>query len=369
MTKLKIYNSSTGKKELFTGKNIGMYVCGITPYDTTHWGHAFTYTFFDVVYRYLKFLGYKVKYIQNITDVDDSILKRVKRDNLDWKTLVDKNLNKYLLDMEWLNNLKPDVMPKATEHIDDMIEIIKKLQEKGLAYEKNGNVYYSIDKSKEYGKLSKLSEKEMNEIANERGNNPDDPNKKNPLDFVLWQKREKGEPFWKSPFGEGRPGWHIECTAMALKYLGETVDIYGGGSDLIFPHHESSIAQTEPLTGKEFVRYWIHTALVKYHGQRISKSKQNLIMLDPYKKYSPNTIRLFLLSHFYRKEWEFDDSEIEKYDKLNNKLIDRWKIFHINEHNGEFFNAMNDDFNIPKAIQSLEDILDIKAAHVLGLRY
>ncbi len=366
MKRLKIFNSLTGKKELFysdTGR-IGVYVCGVTPYDVTHLGHAFTYTFFDVVVRYLRYLGYRVTYVQNLTDIDDDILNKAKKEGKYWKQVVEENTREYLDDMRWLNNLQPDVYPRATDHIEDMIKIVVELQKKGKAYEKNGCVYFNIDSDEEYGKLSKLSARKMLPIANERGNNPDDPNKRDPLDFVLWQATKPGEPFWQSPWGEGRPGWHIECCAISMKYLGNTIDIHGGGRDLIFPHHENSLAQSESATGRQFVRYWMHTAMVRHQGEKMSKSLGNLVLLnDLRKKYDVNAIRMSLLSHHYRSAWAFSEKDLRNAEKDNVLFKKVWLAqsrtgpsLHMSDCERGFFEAMNDDFNAPLAIETLRKL-------------
>jgi len=366
MKRLRIFNSLTGKKELFqsdTGR-VGVYVCGVTPYDVTHLGHAFTYTFFDVVVRYLRYLGFRVTYVQNLTDIDDDILNKAKQEGKNWKQVVEENTREYLDDMRWLNNLQPDVYPRATDHIEDMIQIGVELQKKGKAYEKNGCVYFNIDSDQGYGKLSKLSARKMLPIANERGNNPDDPNKRDPLDFVLWQATKPGEPFWQSPWGEGRPGWHIECCAISMKYLGNTIDIHGGGRDLIFPHHENSLAQSESATGRHFVRYWMHTAMVRHQGEKMSKSLGNLVLLnDLRQKYDVNAIRMSLLSHHYRSAWAFNEEDLRNAEKDNGLFKKIWLAqsragapLHMNDCERGFFDAMNDDFNTPLAIEILRKL-------------
>lgn len=366
MEGLRIFNSMTRTKEAFTSDagKVGVYVCGITPYDVTHLGHAFTYTFFDVLVRYLRHLGYKVTYVQNLTDIDDDIIRKAKIEGANWRRLAEENANKYLDDMRWLNNLQPDVYPRATDHIKTIIRTIMELQKKGKTYEKNGSVYFDIDSDKAYGRLSKLSRRAMLPIANERGNVPDDPNKKNPLDFVLWQARKPDEPYWLSPWGEGRPGWHIECSAMSMRHLGETIDIHGGGGDLVFPHHENSLAQSECVTGKPFIRYWMHTGMVRYKGEKMSKSLGNLVLLsDLREKHSPNTIRLCVLSHHYRSVCEFDDEEIKKAVEKNASLRKVWltpsgtgESMDISKYEKGFYDAMNDDFNTPLAIDLLQDL-------------
>lgn len=361
--KLRVYNTLTGKKEVFSARNeeAGIYVCGITPYDTTHLGHAFTYVFFDVVVRYLRDQGLRVKYVQNLTDVDDDILRKASQLGRDWREVVKENTKRFLEDMRWLNNVPPDVYPRATDHMNDIVRIVKGLVAKGYGYEKGGNVYFSLDSDGSYGKLSKLSRKEMLPIANERGNNPDDSNKKNPLDFVLWQAKKPGEPSWRSPWGDGRPGWHIECTAMSTKYLGEIVDIHGGGGDLVYPHHESSIAQSECFTGKPFARYWMHTGMLRYNGAKMSKSLGNLVFIrDVQNVLGPNEVRLRLLTHHYRSEWEFTGWEIEKVKEMNGLFKAAWQAesdmgeaFDYTSHEKAFLEAMDDDFDTPKAVGAL----------------
>jgi L-cysteine:1D-myo-inositol 2-amino-2-deoxy-alpha-D-glucopyranoside ligase len=312
---LRLCNSLTGKKEKFVplvGNKVKIYVCGITPYDTTHLGHAFTYVFFDVLYRYLKFKGFKVNYTQNVTDIDDDILKKANEEKKDWKELGNFWTKKYLNDMKQLNVLPPTHFVKATGSIAKIVEIVKLLIDKKLAYQRDGNVYFDIGKFKNYGKLSRFNQSQMILLSKERGADPNDPNKKNPLDFLLWQRSKPGEPFWKTPWGNGRPGWHIECSAMINRFLGDQIDIHGGGRDLIFPHHESEIAQSEGFTDKKpFVKYWMHTSMVLYQGEKMSKSLGNLVMVsDLLKKYKTNEIRWYLLSHYYKKPWEFDEEEL-----------------------------------------------------------
>ena len=363
---LKVYNTMTGKKEMFSADHrpVGMYVCGITPYDVTHLGHAFTYVFFDVVARFLRDQGYHVKYVQNLTDIDDDVLRKAAQLGRDWREVVSLNTELFLDDMRLLNNAPQDVFPRATDHINDIIRIVEKLIVTGNAYEKNGSVYFSVNSDEEYGKLSKLPKEKMLPMANERGNKPDDPNKGNPLDFVLWQAGKPGEPSWKSPWGKGRPGWHIECTAMSSRYLGETVDIHGGGSDLAFPHHESSIAQSESLTRKPFVRYWMHTGMVRYRGEKMSKSLGNLVFIRKLRKdFGINEIRLCLLNHHYRSEWEFTDSEMAREKKMAALFREAWQVqsgvgerLDPSRYEEAFFEAMGDDFDTPRAVNILEEL-------------
>jgi len=361
---LKLYNSKTREKEILKPleKNkISIYVCGITPYDTTHLGHAFTYVFFDVLVRYLTFAGYKVNYAQNVTDIDDDILKKAKEKKTDYKKLGDFWTKIYLSDMKSLNVLLPTHFVKATGSIDKMVEIINALLKNAYAYRNGGNVYFDVSKFKRYGKLSKFNKRQMVLISKERGGDPNDPLKKNPLDFILWQGVKENEPSWDAPFGKGRPGWHIECSAMVNRYLGEQIDIHGGGKDLIFPHHESEIAQSESYTGESpFVKYWIHTAMVLCSGEKMSKSLGNLIMIkDLITKYSPNAIRWVILSHYYRHPWEFEEKELhvcEDYVReisIALKQINKVSAREINAdiYLKDFICIMNDDLDTPKVLR------------------
>lgn len=358
---LKIYNSLSEKKETVELKDpIGIYVCGVTPYDTTHIGHAFTFITYDIIVRYLRFLGAKVVYVQNVTDIDDDILIKAKSLGTTWQKLGAREAKKHIKNMDSLNMLRPDYFPHATSHIEEMTKIVKVLVKKGYAYEKDGSVYFEVKKDKKFGKLSKLGYRAQLEIANDRGNYPLDPSKKDPLDFVLWQKSKKGEPSWPSPWGQGRPGWHIECSAMSMKYLGETITIHGGGTDLIFPHHEAEIAQSEKYTGKKFVKQWIHTAMVYCDGKKMSKSLGNMVFVhDLLEKYDANTIRIFLLSHHYAQPWNYDQEGLEKAKKINELLKsipkeEPYKDFLEAKKNAKlFFRALDENLNTPLAIEDL----------------
>ncbi|MEZ0343403.1 MAG: cysteine--tRNA ligase [Caldimicrobium sp.] len=313
--KLSIYNTLTRKVEVFEPLNpprVTMYVCGITAYDSSHLGHARSVVIFDVLYRVLKFLGYEVIYVRNITDIDDKIINRANKEGIFWKDLTEKYTKEYQEEMERLGVLKPSFEPKASEHIPEMIEIIKKLIEKKLAYVSNGDVYFCVERFPEYGKLSG---RKLDEMLSGVRIDPSEK-KRNPLDFALWKSAKPGEPYWESPWGYGRPGWHIECSAMSLKYLGETIDIHGGGLDLIFPHHENEIAQSEGATGKPFVRYFIHHGLITVDGEKMSKSLGNFVttgyLLD---KYHPEVIRAFLLSKHYRSPLDYSEKGIVDMEK------------------------------------------------------
>ncbi|OGK17894.1 cysteine--tRNA ligase [Candidatus Roizmanbacteria bacterium RIFCSPLOWO2_12_FULL_40_12] len=349
-----LFNTLTKKKEklkTFQEKKVQLYVCGITPYDTTHLGHAFLYIFFDVFYRYLIHKGYDVNYVQNVTDIDDDILKRANEEKRDWKELGNYWTKEFLDDYKSLNMIMPTHYVKATETMDTIITMIRGLEQKGFTYIKDKNVYFQISKFSRYGELSGLGKAEMLKLAQERGGNPDDPCKKDPLDFILWQHSKKGEPQWESPWGAGRPGWHIECSAMSYKYLGSQIDIHGGGYDLIFPHHESEIAQTESYTGKSpFVRYWVHAAMLEYKGEKMSKSLGNMVFIsDLLKKYSPNTIRWVLLSHHYRKEWGFAMNELDEAEKTMGVL--QKKTTQKKEGDiRKIENFLENDMDIPNAL-------------------
>src|SRR5215207_5009615 len=366
---MQLFNTQSGQIERFTPRDgtVGLYVCGVTPYDTTHIGHAFTFLTFDILVRVMRQKGWDVTYVQNVTDIDDDILRKAKEVGLTWKQLGDRETARYLKDMRDLNWLEPDHYVRATDHIPEMLEIIQALVDKGYAYERGGNVYFSVSSDPEFGKLSHIPRDQMLPIANERGNTPDDPNKRDPLDFVLWQAAAPGEPTWNSPWGPGRPGWHIECSAMATRYLGPMVDIHGGGSDLIFPHHECEIAQTEPITGqKPYVRYWMHTAMVEYQGEKMSKSLGNLVKVrDVLQTYNPDAFRLYLLAHHYRTPWEYQDDELDEYARLADDIREAVnfpaygieQIVDVVPYREQFFNAIEDDFNVPGAIAAVSEIV------------
>ena len=367
---MQLYNALSRTKEAFEPQDnaVTVYVCGITPYDTTHLGHSFTYAGFDVLIRYLEYLGHDVNYVQNVTDVDDDILRKAAEVGEDWKEIGDRWTVHFIDDMKDLNVRPPDHFPRATDVIEEMIDVVEALLEAGYAYEKNGSVYFHVDDYDDFGKLSKIPRDEMLPIANERGNHPDDPNKKDPLDFVLWQAQAPGEPAWDSPWGPGRPGWHIECSTMATKHLGDTIDVHGGGADLIFPHHECEIAQAEGATGqKPFVRFWLHTAMVRHEGEKMSKSLGNLVMVRDLLDagWRPDALRLYMHGHHYRDEWEFEESALEEADVLVDKLQravtvdggDNDPLTHRGAAN-TFTAAMDDDLDTPTVVAALEEFAD-----------
>ncbi len=369
---MKLFNTASGKTEPILDKTIGIYVCGITPYDTTHLGHAFTFISYDVLVRYLRYLGKAVTYVQNVTDIDDDVLRKSKELGVTWRELGDRETKKFVSDMNALNWQKPDHYVKATDSIPQMIEIIKKLIKRGYAYKSGDSVYFSIKTDLQFGKrLNKFKNvQEMLKVANERGNFANDPNKKDPLDFVLWQGFKEGEPFWQSSWGKGRPGWHIECSAMSSRYLGIPFTIHGGGTDLKFPHHEAELSQAKAF-GDKFVKVWMHAATVYMDGEKMSKSLGNMVFAsDLLKKYSPNAIRWYLISHQYRNDWEWKQTEMDEAAKeflqFERKLKTNKKgsIFELKK---EFAVAMNNDLDIPKALKLISKMAEVENAETKEL--
>jgi L-cysteine:1D-myo-inositol 2-amino-2-deoxy-alpha-D-glucopyranoside ligase len=355
---------------------VGLYVCGVTPYDTGHLGHAFTYVSFDVLHRYLEYLGHDVVYVQNLTDVDDDLLRRARELGEDYLALGNRHVTTFLTEMAALNWLPPDRFPRATEHISQIQALIGSLLERGNAYVAEGHVYFSIDSWPSYGELSGLPRAAMLPIANERGNVPEMPGKRDPLDFVLWQPSAADEPSWPSPWGSGRPGWHIECSAMSMAYLGARFEIHGGGGDLVFPHHESEIAQSEAATGERpFVAWWMHAGMLRYGGEKMSKSLGNLVLVrDLLRSYPGDAIRHYLVSHHYREELDFDEADLEasvvqaarlrracqvaeERDPLASARADPASLpSPIAEHRARFLAAMDDDLGTPAAMPELHTL-------------
>jgi len=367
---MKLYNVLSQDLETFAPgrKAVTIYVCGITPYDTTHLGHAFTYTVFDVLIRYLEYRGHSVRYVQNVTDIDDDILRKAGEVGEDWRALGNRWTAHFIRDMQSLNVRPPDHFPGATDVIPEIIDIVSQLLEARVAYEAGGNVYFHVDSWPEFGRLSRIARAEMLPVANERGNRPDDPHKQDPLDFVLWQAQAPGEPAWDSPWGAGRPGWHIECSTMATSLLGDTIDIHGGGRDLIFPHHECEIAQAEGATGNHpFVRFWMHAAMVHHDGEKMSKSLGNLIMVrDLLQDWSPDMIRLYLAGHHYREPWSFDDRTLAKAGQLARRLEEAASVesgqdsplVGLTSIEGAFVEAMDKDLGTPEALAELGQLAE-----------
>jgi len=288
-----------------------IYVCGITPYDSTHLGHANTYLAYDLLIRRLEDLGNNVRLVRNITDVDDSILPKARELGVDFLELAAAETARFHSDMQALNTRDPFAEPRATEWVAEMVQIIAELSAAGHTYTREGTTWFDTATWPRFGQLSGYDNNTMKTLAAERGGTPDDPRQRNPLDFVLWQPSLPGEPSWDSPFGTGRPGWHIECSAMAMGLLGTTIDLHGGGSDLIFPHHECELAQSEAATNTTFVKHWMHCGMVAYQGAKMSKSLGNLVFVsDLAKQCEPAAIRLTLMGHHYRDDWEWHDSDI-----------------------------------------------------------
>ena len=387
---MKVYNTLSGQKEEFLppGSEVRMYVCGINPYSDSHIGHAMSYIVFDVVRRYLEFRGYKVKHVENVTDIEDNIIATANRLGIPVRELTEKYTQRYFEDMDALNILKPHHTPKATETIPEIIATTQGLIDKGFAYEVGGSVYFRVRSVPDYGKLSHRTLEQMKAGARiEPGEG-----KEHPMDFVLWKAAKPGEPAWESPWGKGRPGWHIECSAMSVKYLGEQIDIHGGGQDLIFPHHENEIAQSECFTGKKpFVKYWMHNGLLQLSGEKMSKSLGNLITIrEAIQKYSADAIRVFILHSNYRSPLTYDEVTLdatgvalrafsdakwklsERYAEMNRSILEARgektdNIAPADTYRKRFISAMDDDFNTAQAIATLFDLAqEINRAVNLG---
>jgi L-cysteine:1D-myo-inositol 2-amino-2-deoxy-alpha-D-glucopyranoside ligase len=321
---MQLYNTLHRRVEPFApaGPTVGIYVCGVTPYDTTHLGHARCYVVFDLLQRYLRYHGYAVRYVQNVTDVDDDILRKAREVGTPYDQLRDANLAIFRQDMEALNVLPPTVWPRATQEVPAMLEIIQALVARGQAYVREGYVYFRVAAAPDFGTLSGWSLAQMLARLREERFDPDDPRKEHPLDVLLWQPSAPDEPAWPSPWGPGRPGWHIECTAMALKYLGPTLDIHGGGEDLLFSHHESERAQAEAYTGvRPFVRFWIYAGTVYLGEAKMSKSLGNLVLVrDLLTRYSADAVRLYLARTHYRARLTYDERELAEAEALVRQL-------------------------------------------------
>jgi len=372
---LRIYNTLTRKKEEFSplkDKQVGMYVCGVTLYDKLHLGHARAAVVFDTIFRYLEYKGYKVTYVTNFTDVDDKMIKRARELNTTIFNLAERFIGEYFEQMEKLGVKRASFYPRATEHIREIIELIKKLEEKGIAYEKDGDVFFRVKKFPDYGKLSGQSLTEL--LAGVRIDV--DEKKENPFDFALWKKAKEGEPSWDSPWGRGRPGWHIECSAMAMRYLGESIDLHGGGKDLIFPHHENEIAQSEAATGKKFARFWVHNGLVTINEQKMAKSAGNFVTLsEALEKYGGEVVRYYLLSVHYRSPLNYSEeglneatSSLERIynvlERIEEAIVEEDKKFTlknispgVKRLSDKFFDSMDDDFNTPSAFAAIFELV------------
>jgi L-cysteine:1D-myo-inositol 2-amino-2-deoxy-alpha-D-glucopyranoside ligase len=344
------------------GPNVSMYVCGITPYDSTHLGHAATYLTYDILIRRLEELGHEVRMVRNVTDVDDSILPKARELGVHYLDLAASEIARFHADMDALEMRPAVAEPRATDAIDGIIELVAQLLERGHAYASEGSVYFDVSTFPRYGALSHYSPEHMLELARERGGNPDDPHRRAPLDFVLWQPSLADEPVWDAPFGAGRPGWHIECSAMSMAEHGPTIDLHGGGTDLIFPHHECEIAQSESVTGEPFVRHWMHSAMVEYEGEKMSKSLGNLVFIsDLVKVADPRAIRLALLHHHYRSGFEWFDTDIDDGTALLHRLHAAARVESGPDPRpfaDRVRGALDDDLDAPRAIEALGDLAD-----------
>ena len=376
---LRLYSTLSRTVEEFrpAGDEVRTYVCGVTPYDTAHLGHAFLYVSFDVLHRFLRYLGYKVRYIQNITDIDNDILRRAKELDEPWDALGDRYVKIHQDGLDALGVEPPVKYPRATEEIPLMVEMIDSLISRGHAYEAAGNVYFRVSSDPGYGRLSRLSPEEMAVQLTETGDPADDPLKEAPVDFLLWQAAKPGEPTWPSPWGPGRPGWHIECSAMSIRYLGETLDIHGGGGDLVYPHHESEIAQSECWSDQRpFARVWMHAGMLRMDGEKMSKSLGNMVFVhDLVHQYRPEALRLFLSSVRYRDVLEWDPAKVAACEQVVTLLQTAagmthpvHDVAHPYQTSGEpmdpepfrrrFVSALEDDLNTPAAIATLQELAE-----------
>jgi cysteinyl-tRNA synthetase len=387
---LRVYNTLSGQKEEFqtyTEGKVSMYVCGPTVYDNSHIGHAMSALVYDVIRRYLEYKGYEVKHAQNFTDIDDKIINRSLKEGVPWQQIIERYINQFLEWMDALNVQRATVYPRATVEIENIVGTIQKLIDKGFAYAaSNGDVYFRVNKKLEYGELKHQS---IDELLVGARIAPDEA-KESALDFALWKAAKPGEPSWPSPWGEGRPGWHIECTTMAIEHLGEQIDIHGGGSDLIFPHHENEIAQSECVTGKRpFVRYWLHNGLLQMSDEKMSKSLGNFVTVgDILRDYDADTLRYFVLGSIYRNPLKYSDESFKGAERGLERLksvfstVEKWGEATDESGSAEataslqkateqthtaFIEAMDDDFNTAQALARLFDLVrDIYRGRELG---
>jgi len=370
MTGLRLYDTLSEETKEFepAGPTVSIYVCGITPYDAMHLGHAFTFASFDVLIRYLRYLGHDVRYVQNITDIDDPLFAKAKQLGMSYQDLAARETEQYLADTQALNILPAEVYPRASGEIAGIITLVRQLLDAGHAYQVGGSVYFSISSDPDYGILSKYSRDRMIALARERGGDPDDPHRRDPLDFVLWRPSSPGEPSMASPWGEGLPGWHLECSAMSLKYLEAPLDVHGGGSDLIFPHHENEIAQSETVTGiHPLARHWMHTGMVFMDGEKMSKSLGNMVFarhLVP--RYGADAVRLYLSGCHYRANLNWDEAALKQSQDLARDLAEvvtptapgPQSVLDAPLYRDRFRDRMNEDLDTPGAIAVLRDLAD-----------
>lgn len=371
---IKVYNTLTKQKEEFVPLVAGqasIYVCGVTPYNHPHIGNARPFVTWDVIHRFLEHEGYEVTHVQNFTDVDDKIISAANKEGVAWSDICGRYMEAYFEAIDKLKVRRADIYPRVSDHMDEIIDMVAKLIEKGFAYEIDGDVYYRVEKFEQYGQLSGRNLEDM--LAGARVDVDD--RKENPMDFALWKAAKPGEPFWESPWGPGRPGWHIECSVMSMKYLGESFDFHGGGSDLIFPHHENEIAQSEGCTGRHpFVSYWLHNGFITVNEEKMSKSLGNFfLVIDILKHFEPETLRFFILSTHYRSPLDFSDERLHEAERSLSRLATAQenlqalallpgmgpteqsaelaeRVAGIRE---EFLNAMRDDFNTALAISHM----------------
>jgi len=375
---MRVYNTLYGQKEEFVprGDEVTMYVCGVNPYSDAHIGHAMSYIFFDVVRRYLEFRGFKVRHVQNITDIEDNIIDTANRLGVSVPELTEKYTLRYDEDMEALNVLSAHVYPRAMGEIEKILDVVNGLVDKGFAYAVGGNVYFRVRNVPDYGKLSRRTLDSM--MAGARIEAEEE--KEHPMDFVLWKEAKPGEPSWGSPWGKGRPGWHIECSAMSLKYLGDRIDIHGGGQDLVFPHHENEIAQSESFTGKKpFARYWLHNGMMQLQEDKMSKSTGNLITIrEALERYSADAIRIFILGSYYRGPLTYSEEALEAAERGAERLRQAASNertagktsgdgLDTEPYRQRFIEAMDDDFGTAQAIATLFDLArEINRAYEAG---
>lgn len=363
---MKIFNTLSGQKEEFVPQDkneVKMYVCGVTVYDVCHFGHALSYISFDVIRRYLEYRGYNVKYVQNFTDIDDKIINRSNERGIPWKELVEKYIAEFFTDIDALNIKRATIYPRATEEIPMILDVVKTLIEKKHAYvSSDGSVYFSVKSFPVYGKLTHQTVDDMRVTETSQTEKKEDP-----LDFALWKAAKPGEPFWPSPWGTGRPGWHIECTAMSIHHLGRTLDIHGGGQDLTFPHHENEIAQSECYTGVQpFVKTWMHNGFLQLGADKMSKSLGNLVTIkQALERNSADAIRLFICSSYYRMPLRYSEEALDAAESGIERMRQALKaggkmggqVVGADQFKARFIEAMDDDFNAPQAVAALFDLV------------
>jgi L-cysteine:1D-myo-inositol 2-amino-2-deoxy-alpha-D-glucopyranoside ligase len=348
----------TSRRELVTfapGPTVTMYTCGITPYDAAHLGHAATYLTYDILQRRLRDLGHVTQCVRNVTDVDDDILRKARELGVNYLDLAAEEMARFDADMKALGLLPAWSEPRATSAIPDILGFIGMVLDSGHAYQAGGGVYFSVSSFGRFGAISHLDRATMLKLAADNGGNPDDPAKRDPLDFILWQPSAPGEPAWESLWGPGRPGWHIECSALAMRELGTTIDLHGGGTDLVFPHHECEAAQSEAATGQPFVRHWMHVGLVRLGGTKMSKSLGNLVFVsDLLKDWEPAAIRLAIIGHHYRRPWDWEDRGLEEAAAR----LEAWQAAGSGSPEvalGAVRTALDDDLDTPTALAAIDE--------------